>query len=81
VKSAMNAHKAANVTELLRAWGGGDQRAFELSALDALLGIEGDDAALAEAQGLTAGIPRALPNDTIRRHFTDSEIVRRLRHY
>jgi tetratricopeptide (TPR) repeat protein len=55
--------------------------ALLLSALDALLGIDGDDDSSAEARTLEADIARALPNETIRRRFAEAEVVRRVRHY
>jgi len=55
--------------------------ALLFSALDTLLTIEGDDDALAEARALAVEITRALPTDTIRRRFANSDIVRRVGHY
>ena len=52
---------------------------LHLSAVEALLAIDGDDDSSAEAQALAADMSRALPNDTIRRRFSESEIVRRVR--
>ena len=50
-----------------------------LQALDALIGLDGDDALLAEAHRLIVSIRDAVPDPSIRQRFMDSEVVRRLR--
>ena len=53
--------------------------ALLLLALDALLALDGDDESLAEARALDVRISSALPNETIRQRFVESEVVQRVR--
>jgi DNA-binding winged helix-turn-helix (wHTH) protein len=53
--------------------------ALLLLALDAVLALDGDDASSAEARGLEAVISAALPDQTTRQRFSESEVVQRLR--
>ncbi len=53
--------------------------ALVLLALDALLALDGDDESLAEARALDVRISSALPNETIRQRFVESEVVQRVR--
>jgi DNA-binding winged helix-turn-helix (wHTH) protein/tetratricopeptide (TPR) repeat protein len=53
--------------------------ALLLLALDALLYLDGDDASSAEARALDAQISFALPDQTMRQRFGESEVVQRLR--
>jgi hypothetical protein len=55
--------------------------ALLLLALDALLVLEGDDASSAEACALDAQISSALPDQTIRQRFSESEVVQRVRQH
>ena len=53
--------------------------ALLLVALDALLALDGDDESLAEARALDVRISSALPNETIRQRFVESDVVQRVR--
>ena len=53
--------------------------ALLLLAIDAVLPIDGDDESAAEAHALSDRILNALPDETMQRRFTGSEVVRRLR--
>ena len=53
--------------------------ALLLLALDALLALDGNDEMAAEARVLTDRILSALPDETMRRRFTESEVVQRIR--
>jgi tetratricopeptide (TPR) repeat protein len=53
--------------------------ALLLTALDTLLRIEGDDTAAAEARTVSDRILAALPDETMRKRFTESEVVQRVR--
>jgi len=53
--------------------------ALLLLALDALLELDGDDASSAEARALDAQISFALPDQTMRQRFSQSEVVQRVR--
>ena len=55
--------------------------ALLLLALDALLALDGDDQACAEAHTLEISISRALPDETMRQRFGGSEVVQRLRRF
>jgi len=48
-------------------------------ALDALFGFDGDEAQAAEGRALSDRILGALPDETMRRRFIESEVVQRLR--
>jgi tRNA A-37 threonylcarbamoyl transferase component Bud32/tetratricopeptide (TPR) repeat protein len=52
--------------------------ALLLSALSAMLGIEGDDASLAEARELVDRIAGSLPTEAMRNRFFDAEPVQRV---
>ncbi len=52
--------------------------ALILAALDALLSIDGDDRSAADARQLVVRISSALPDETSRQRFIDSEVVRRV---
>jgi len=53
--------------------------ALLLQTLDVLLALDGSDELAAEAHALSAQIAEALPDETMRRRFTASEAVRRIR--
>ena len=53
--------------------------ALLLQALDALLTLDGDDASAAEARALDTRISSELPDETVRRRFSDSDVVQRVR--
>jgi hypothetical protein len=53
--------------------------ALLLQTLDVLLALDGSDELAAEAHALSAQIAEALPDETMRRRFTASEPVRRIR--
>ena len=53
--------------------------ALLLLALDALLALDGDDESSAEARALDVRISCALPDETMRQRFTESEVVQRVR--
>ena len=53
--------------------------ALLLLALDAWLELDGDNASSAEARALDAQISLALPDQTIRQRFSESEVVQRVR--
>jgi hypothetical protein len=48
-------------------------------ALDALLALDGNDELAVEARALSDRIAVALPDETMRRRFTESEAVQRIR--
>ena len=50
-----------------------------LLALDALIGFEGTDELATQARAVTDHIYASLPNELLRRRFTESEVVRRMR--
>jgi hypothetical protein len=50
-----------------------------LLALDALIGLDGTDELATQARAVTDCIYESLPNDVMRRCFTESEVVRRIR--
>jgi predicted Ser/Thr protein kinase/tetratricopeptide (TPR) repeat protein len=50
-----------------------------LVALDAVLAVDGDDESAAEARALDLRISSALPNETMRQRFVESEVVQRVR--
>jgi tetratricopeptide (TPR) repeat protein len=52
--------------------------ALLLQAIDTLLTLDGDDPLASEARALTGRILAALPDETMRRRFTESEIVQRI---
>jgi tetratricopeptide (TPR) repeat protein len=52
--------------------------ALLLQAMDMLLTLDGDDQLAAEARAVNERILAALPNDTMRRRFTESEVVQRI---
>ena len=52
-----------------------------LLALDAFLALDGNDESASEARVLDVRISSALPNETIRQRFVDSEVVQRVRRY
>jgi tetratricopeptide (TPR) repeat protein len=52
--------------------------ALLLAALDALLSLDGDDRSAADAQQQIVRISTALPEETIRQRFFDSEVVSRV---
>jgi hypothetical protein len=52
--------------------------ALILLGLDTVLGLDGDDRLSAEAVVLTDRILDALPDETMRRRFAESEVVRRV---
>jgi tetratricopeptide (TPR) repeat protein len=54
--------------------------ALLLQAADALLALDGNDPLADEARGLTSRILAALPDETMRSRFTNSEVVQRIRH-
>ncbi len=53
--------------------------ALRLLTLDALLALDGDDESSADARALDVRISAALPDETIRQRFAESEVVRRVR--
>jgi DNA-binding winged helix-turn-helix (wHTH) protein len=53
--------------------------ALLLLALDALIGVEGTDELATHARAVTDRIYASLPNDVLRRCFTESEVMRRIR--
>jgi tetratricopeptide (TPR) repeat protein len=54
--------------------------ALTIQALDVLLALDGDDASAAEARALDARIFSELPDDeAVRRRFSESDVVRRVR--
>jgi tetratricopeptide (TPR) repeat protein len=53
--------------------------ALLLLALDALIGFEGTDELATQARTVTDRIYTSLPSEVLRRCFTDSEVVRRIR--
>jgi tetratricopeptide (TPR) repeat protein len=53
--------------------------ALLLLALDAILTLDGDNEMSDEAKGLEVRISSALPDDAVRRCFTESEVARRVR--
>jgi predicted Ser/Thr protein kinase/tetratricopeptide (TPR) repeat protein len=53
--------------------------ALLLLALDAVLALDGDDESLAEARTLDGRISSALPDETIRQRFVESDVVQRVR--
>jgi tetratricopeptide (TPR) repeat protein len=53
--------------------------ALVLQAADALLTLDGNDPLADEARGLTSRILAALPDETMRRRFTNSEVAQRIR--
>src|SRR5262249_11341600 len=53
--------------------------ALLLQALDALIKLDGDDRLAAEACALADRILAALPDETMGRRFTNSEVVQRIR--
>ena len=53
--------------------------ALLLLALDAVLALDGDDESAAEARALEVRIASALPDETMRQRFTESEVVQRVR--
>ena len=53
--------------------------ALLLHALDALLALDGNDELAVEARALSDRIVLALPDETMRRRFTESEAVQRIR--
>src|SRR5206468_3148307 len=55
-----------------------DDPALLLQALDVLLMLEGNDETLAEARALIGRIVSALPEDTMRHRFQESETVHRV---
>jgi hypothetical protein len=52
--------------------------ALILQAIDTLLALDGDDQLAAEARALNGRILAALPDETMRRRFTQSEVVQRI---
>lgn len=52
--------------------------ALLLQAIDTLLALDGDDPLAAEARALNGRILAALPDETMRRRFTESEVVQRI---
>jgi hypothetical protein len=46
-----------------------------------LLALDGDDESSGEARALDVRISSALPNETIRQRFTESEVVQRVRRF
>ncbi len=52
--------------------------ALLLQAIDTLLALDGDDPLAAEARVLNGRILAALPDETMRRRFTESEVVQRI---
>ena len=55
--------------------------ALLLQALDAVLALDGSEDVAAEARALCGRIMQALPDQTIRARFADSEVVQRIQHY
>jgi tetratricopeptide (TPR) repeat protein len=53
--------------------------ALLLTALDTMLSVEGDDESAAQARSVSDRILTALPDETMRKRFTESEIVQRVR--
>src|SRR5262249_23193378 len=53
--------------------------ALWLLAFDALLGIDGTDELATRARAITERIQECLPDEVMRRCFTESEVVRRIR--
>jgi hypothetical protein len=53
--------------------------ALVLLALDALIGLDGTDELATRAHAVIGGIHGALPDEAMRRCFTESEVVRRIR--
>jgi tetratricopeptide (TPR) repeat protein len=53
--------------------------ALLMQALDTVLALDGDDASAAEARALDARISSELPDETVRRRFSDSDVVQRVR--
>jgi hypothetical protein len=53
--------------------------ALLLQAADALLALDGNDPLADEARGLTSRILAALPDETMRSRFTNSEVAQRIR--
>ena len=53
--------------------------ALWLLALDALIGIDGTDELATRARAITERIQECLPDEVMRRCFTESEVVRRIR--
>jgi len=53
--------------------------ALLLLAFDALIGFEGTDELATQARAVTDRIYASLPNDVLRRCFTESEVMRRIR--
>ena len=53
--------------------------ALLLQALDSLRALDGDDEIAAESRTVGAQIVEALPNETMRWRFTESETVQRVR--
>ena len=56
-----------------------DDPAVLLLAIDALIDVDGTDDLASQARAATDRIHDALPDEVMRRCFTDSEVVRRLR--
>ena len=52
--------------------------ALLLVAIEALLALDGTDALAAEAHAIKRQIGEALPDDTMRRRFSESEVVQRI---
>ena len=52
--------------------------ALLLQAMDMQLTLDGDDQLAAEARALNSRILAALPNDTMRRRFRESEVSQRI---
>jgi hypothetical protein len=50
-----------------------------LLALDALIGFEGTDELATQALAVTDHIYASLPDEVLRRCFTESEVMRRIR--
>jgi hypothetical protein len=50
-----------------------------LLALDALIGLDGTDELATRARAVTDSIYDGLPNEVMRRCFTESEVIRRIR--
>jgi len=53
--------------------------ALLLLALDALIGLDGTDELATRARALTDGVSEGLPDELMRRCFSESEVVRRIR--
>ena len=53
--------------------------AIRLLALDALIELDGTDELATRARALSDGISDGLPNEGMRRCFTESEVMRRIR--